>query len=512
MLLRFRRLKNRPQIRESGNVRFRSRRKKHTIDQSVVSVFDMFSIGIGPSSSHTVGPMKAAYKFVEQLKEKKLMNKVHHVKTELYGSLALTGEGHGTLKAVLMGLEGETPENVDPLKIVHRVIDIRTNKRLNLGGERKIEFANDHLLLLKDEPPLDLHSNGMKLYAFDKAGKILFENTFFSVGGGFIQEEHEMQNPGVGKEDVIIPSHMFHDGQQLLELCEMHKLSIAELQLKNEISMGKTEKEVKDGLFHIWEVMNASIDRGFSSKEEILPGGLNTRRRAPYMYNKLLENGISMKLKPNKSDSIEGVAKLTGQLLNWLSAYALSVNEENAAGGKIVTSPTNGASGVIPAVLRCYTRWMGDSDNKYEDVTNFMLTAGAIGILYKKGASLSAAEVGCQGEIGVACSMAAGALCAVLGGTPNQVEMAAEIGMEHHLGMTCDPIGGLVQIPCIERNTMGGVKAFNAAQLALVGDGRHIVTLDQVIATMYRTGTDMKSKYKETSLGGLAVHVGVPNC
>lgn len=453
-----------------------------------ISVFDLFKIGIGPSSSHTVGPMRAARQFTRGLAADGLLPRVASVKAELYGSLAATGKGHGSDKAVLLGLEGSEPETVDTSTVDARLAAIRERQRLALLGEQDIGFRErEHLLMWRDSLPY--HPNGMRFSAFDTNGALLRERIYYSVGGGFVVDED-----AVGA-DRIVPDrttlrHPFTTAAQLLELCEQRNLSVSQLMLENEQAW-RTEAEIREGLLEIWSVMQDCVRRG-ARNEGVMPGPLQVRRRAPDLYRKLSQAPEALRHDP-----------LT--VLDWISFYALAVNEENAAGGRVVTAPTNGAAGIIPAVLHYYSRFIPGADD--EGVVRFLLTAAAIGILYKENASISGAEVGCQGEVGVACSMAAGALAEILGGTPQQVENAAEIGMEHHLGLTCDPVGGLVQIPCIERNAMASTTAINAARLALRGDGQHFVSLDKVIKTMRETGADMKTKYKETARGGLAVNV-----
>ncbi|HHT0593797.1 TPA: L-serine ammonia-lyase [Legionella anisa] len=456
-----------------------------------ISVFDLFSIGIGPSSSHTVGPMLAANAFLKLLEDVQLMNQVQRVKTELYGSLALTGKGHGTDKAILNGLENKAPETVAPESMVPRMHEIIDSHTLNLGGKKNINFneATDFHFLQKELLPK--HSNGMRFSAFDSQNNILIAQVYYSIGGGFITTEEDFSK---ATEDTNPPPYPFSTAAQLLELCQKNNLSIAELMLVNEKTWLSTE-EIHKGILAIAKVMDDCIANG-CKHDGILPGGLNLKRRAPDLYKKLMNE--------------KGVKSIFEQsdIMNWLNLYAMAVNEENAAGGRIVTAPTNGAAGIIPAVLK-YCRHAHDKMSN-EDIYTYFLTAAAIGILYKKGASISGAEVGCQGEVGVASSMAAAGLTAVLGGTVAQVENAAEIAMEHHLGMTCDPVLGLVQIPCIERNAMGAVKAVNATRMALIGDGQHQISLDKVIKTMKQTGMDMQSIYKETSMGGLAVNL--PEC
>ncbi len=451
-----------------------------------ISVFELFSIGIGPSSSHTVGPMRAAYDFIKQHNAAEF-NTVAAVTVRLHGSLAFTGIGHGTNKAILMGLCGELPDAIDSLTIDERVEKIIDTQKLLLLGKREIYFDNHQDLIFDYEHVLPHHPNGMTFISYDKNKKIVHEEIYYSVGGGFIVSQTQLQNPSA------ISSHplpfQFNSAAELLAHCKKEHCTIAELMMKNELSW-RDEKTIREKLIHIATVMANSIHNGCTTELTILPGGLKVRRRAPNLYKKLIKAGD-----PKTQGTL---------LMEWLDLYAIAVNEENAAGHRIVTAPTNGAAGIIPAVLEYMKRFYFDDENK---ICDFLLTAGAIGILYKKNASISGAEMGCQGEVGVACSMAAGALAAVLGGTIYQVENAAEIGMEHNLGLTCDPVKGLVQIPCIERNAMGAVKAVNAAQLALAGDGEHTVSLDMVINTMREIGNNMSTKYKETSLGGLAVNV-----
>ncbi|HEV7670356.1 MAG TPA: L-serine ammonia-lyase [Thermoanaerobaculia bacterium] len=456
-----------------------------------ISVFDLFTIGIGPSSSHTVGPMRAAKRFVERLERQGRMDALARIEATLYGSLAMTGKGHGTDKAVLMGLEGETPEEVDPGAVGPRVAAIRETLRLRPLGRPgpEIPFEEKADLIFNRREVLPLHSNGMRFRAFDSAGTILEERVYYSVGGGFVVDEL------AAGADRLVPdqtpqAYPFFSGEDLLRLSREHRLAIWQLMLENEKAW-RTEEEIRAGLFKIWGAMQACVARG-CSEQGVLPGSLRVKRRASRLFKELTERPEAALQDP-----------LT--LLDWVNLYALAVNEENAAGGRVVTAPTNGAAGIIPAVLHYYRRLTPRADD--EGVIRFLLTAAAIGILYKENASISGAEVGCQGEVGVACSMAAAGLVAALGGPTIQVENAAEIGMEHNLGLTCDPVGGLVQIPCIERNAMGAVKAINAARLAQRGDGSHKVSLDRVIKTMRETGADMKTKYKETSRGGLAINV-----
>ncbi len=453
-----------------------------------LSVFDLFTIGIGPSSSHTVGPMRAANRFLEDLRGRALLAAVARIEVALYGSLALTGKGHATDRAVILGLLGEDPETVDPETAQARVEAVRACRRLRLGGGPRIAFEEPRDLLFLQGENLPRHPNGMRFRAIDAAGRPLLEAIYYSTGGGFVVSEEEASVPSPDRSNIALP-RPFSSAAELLERATEAGLRIAELVMENETAW-RDREEVAAGLLRIWAVMEDCIERGCRT-EGVLPGGLGVRRRAPGLYAELTR-------RPE--------AGLRDQLtvLDWVNLYALAVNEENAAGGRVVTAPTNGAAGIIPAVLAYYTRFVPGASER--GVVDFLLTAGAIGMLYKENASIAAAEVGCQGEVGVACSMAAGGLCAVLGGSNAQIENAAEIGMEHNLGLTCDPIAGLVQIPCIERNTMGAVKAINAARLALRGDGTHHVSLDKVIETMRETGRDMSDKYKETSLGGLAVN------
>lgn len=458
------------------------------------SVFDLFSIGIGPSSSHTVGPMKAALHFVSLLQENNQFNSTEKIKIDLYGSLALTGKGHGTDAAILMGLEGEHPQTIDPDIIPQRLLALSQHAQLNLGKQKIISFSYTDNLLFHCQEVLPYHTNGLRFTAFSSNQQPLLSQVYYSIGGGFIVTEQEAaQQHDTPSEDIPFP---FETATELLRHCQTNQLSIAQLMLANEKTW-RSEKNLRQELLAIAEAMFHCIEKGCST-EGILPGGLNVKRRAPSLYKKLMLKGSPSPTHPD--------------VMNWLNVFAMAVNEQNAAGGRVVTAPTNGAAGIIPAVLRYYQLFC---DSNTEGVIDFLLTAGAIAILYKKGASISGAEVGCQGEVGVACSMAAGALTAVFGGSVKQVEKAAEIGMEHNLGLTCDPIGGLVQIPCIERNAMGAVKAVNAARLVLAedegesSDGDHIVTLDNVIATMRQIGKDMMPIYKETSLGGLAKYGGV---
>ncbi len=454
-----------------------------------ISVFDLFRVGIGPSSSHTVGPMRAALVFVSGLQESGLLARVAAVKAELYGSLGATGKGHGSDKAVLLGLEGEAPERIDPEHIAGKLARIRGERCVRLAGVHPVAFVESEHLILHRRQSLPFHPNGMRLTAFDASGATLVNKVYYSVGGGFVVDE------AAAGADRIVPdttplAHPFHSADALLARCREQQLPISQLMLENERAW-RSDADTRAGLLGLWEVMQDCVRRG-CAHEGVMPGGLHVRRRAAALYRKL-------------SSQPEAGMRDPLTVMDWVDLYALAVNEENASGGRVVTAPTNGAAGIVPAVLHYYARFCpGASD---EGVVRFLLTAAAIGILYKENASISGAEVGCQGEVGVACSMAAGGLTAALGGSIYQVENAAEIGMEHNLGLTCDPIGGLVQIPCIERNAMGSIKAINAQRMAMSGDGKHHVSLDKVIKTMRETGRDMQDKYKETSRGGLAVNV-----
>ena len=453
-----------------------------------LSTFDLFKIGIGPSSSHTVGPMRAAQRFVLALRDGDLLDAVRSVRCELYGSLGATGKGHGSDKAVLLGLEGEAPDLVNPDSIAPRLAALRETRTLKLLGSHPIAFdEREQLKMLRK--PLPFHPNGMRLWALDAQGAVLLDKTFYSVGGGFVVGQDEAGQPALVPDATPLP-HPFTTGDELLQRCRDSGLSIAQVMWQNEL-VWRDAAAVRAGLLNIWAVMQACVKRGVAT-EGTLPGGFKVKRRAGELHRALLAHP-------------EAALKDPLQVMDWINLYALAVNEENAAGGRVVTAPTNGAAGIVPAVLHYYARFVPGANE--QGVIDFLLTAAAIGILYKENASISGAEVGCQGEVGVACSMASGALAQVLGGTPEQVENAAEIGMEHHLGLTCDPVGGLVQIPCIERNAIASVKAINAARMALRGDGTHFVSLDKVIKTMRQTGADMLTKYKETSRGGLAVNI-----
>lgn len=458
-----------------------------------LSVFDLFSIGIGPSSSHTVGPMRAAKLFVLELQSQHILANTYKVQAELYGSLGATGAGHGSPKAVILGLQGENPETVDVDSIAARVAHVREHSELSLLGLHDISFSYRNDLIMHREEALPLHANGMRFTAYDQAGESLSSHCYYSVGGGFIVNENASGEDVIVDDPTVLP-HPFRSAAELLQRCNETGLSISSLMLANEAAW-RDEAETRQRLLTLWQTMNHCIENGCKT-EGILPGGLKVKRRAAQLHRQL-----KSRIDDRASDPLN--------IMDWVTLYALAVNEENAAGGRIVTAPTNGAAGIIPAVLKYYVAHCeGGSD---DDICRFLLTAAAIGVLYKINASISGAEVGCQGEVGSACSMAAGALADVLGGTPEQVENAAEIAMEHNLGLTCDPIGGLVQVPCIERNAMGAIKAISAARMALRGDGEHYVSLDQVIKTMRDTGRDMQDKYKETARGGLAVNVvGVP--
>ncbi|MCW1096597.1 MULTISPECIES: L-serine ammonia-lyase [Streptomyces] len=450
-----------------------------------ISVFDLFSIGIGPSSSHTVGPMRAARMFARRLRNEELLDSVTSVRAELYGSLGATGHGHGTPKAVLLGLEGDSPRTVDVETADARVETIKSSGRISLLGEHEIAFAYDDDMVLHRRKALPYHANGMTLWAYDAEGAEVLTKTYYSVGGGFVVDEDAVGADRIVLDDTVL-KYPFRTGDELLRLARETGLSISALMLENERAW-RDEDEIREGLLEIWRVMRACVDRGMT-REGILPGGLKVRRRAANTARKLRSEGDPQAL-----------------AMEWITLYAMAVNEENAAGGRVVTAPTNGAAGIIPAVLHYYVNFVPGADE--DGVVRFLLAAGAIGMLFKENASISGAEVGCQGEVGSACSMAAGALAEVLGGSPEQVENAAEIGMEHNLGLTCDPVGGLVQIPCIERNGMAAVKAVTAARMAMRGDGSHKVSLDKVIKTMKETGADMSVKYKETARGGLAVNI-----
>ena len=452
----------------------------------MISVFDMFSIGIGPSSSHTVGPMRAAFRFSQSLEHQGILSKVSHIKTELFGSLGQTGIGHGSGKAVILGLAGFEPETIDPEMIDVFLLQVKETQRLSLLGKYDSLFSRQNAIIFHRRKTLPAHANAMELKAFN-GDELLFSKIYYSVGGGFIVDEKEIVTLDTSLKDSS--KYVFSSGVELLKLCKANGFSVSCLMMENEKQL-IPEQQVHNQLAEIWHAMKRSGERG-CRREGILPGGLKLRRRAPSLLRSLKANG---------NNCVDPLIAM-----DWVNLFAMAVNEENAAGGQVVTAPTNGAAGIIPAVLCYYDKFV-------EPVTDaiavrYLLTAAAIGILYKKNASISGAEVGCQGEVGVACSMAAAALTDIMGGTVDHVESAAEIGMEHNLGLTCDPVGGLVQVPCIERNAMGAIKAINASRLALRGDGNHKVSLDKVIKTMWDTGNDMKSKYKETARGGLAVNV-----
>ncbi|WP_119728929.1 L-serine ammonia-lyase [Thermomonospora amylolytica] len=452
-----------------------------------ISVFDLFKVGIGPSSSHTGGPMAAAHRFARGLHRDGLLEKTASVRAVLYGSLGLTGKGHGSDKAVMLGLEGDKPELVDVDAVPGRLAAIRERGRLRMFGEVEIPFVVGEHLIFERKESLPGHPNGMRFTAYDADGSELRSRVYYSVGGGFVVDENATGADRIKPDDTVLP-HPFESAAELLARCAETGLSVSALMLANEQAFGRTEAEIRTGLLELWQVMRACVRRGCTT-EGLLPGGLKVRRRAPQLHRRLRTEG--------SADPMHA--------MDWVTLFALAVNEENAAGGRIVTAPTNGAAGIVPAVLHYYDRFVPGADDT--GVVRFLLAAGAIGVLFKQNASISGAEVGCQGEVGSACSMAAAGLAEVLGGTPEQVENAAEIGIEHNLGLTCDPVGGLVQVPCIERNAVGAVKAITAARMALRGDGRHFVSLDKAIKTMRDTGRDMLDKYKETSRGGLAVNV-----
>ncbi|KAI8643749.1 L-serine ammonia-lyase [Parasitella parasitica] len=549
----------------------------HADHHAVVSTFDLFSIGVGPSSSHTVGPMRAAKIFVSDLKDHRILERVHTLRVDMFGSLALTGKGHGTPEAILMGIEGETPDQVETSTIKARVEDIHTNHSIHLDGTHRIHFNPDKHLIFNYFKTLPQHPNGLRFCAYDSDANMIATNEYFSIGGGFVVNEATQMDHGENvyykrermtaghstkcdmaersQQDIAVVSLPFKNAEELIQVCRRENMTIAQVVFENELKWS-TPEEIREKLLRIWNTMDDSIKNGvMANGKEHLPGGLNVRRRAPGLYNKLLKGLYGPVVNKNtyvdsriplskqassansmpsneltdnqaKQDDLEEASsdeKLPLSLtvlpkrprkrfflpaLDYLSVYAIAVNEENACGGRVVTAPTNGAAGTIPSVLKYYLEFI--SENPENDVMEFLLTTAAVGMLFKRGASISAAEVGCQGEVGVACSMAAAGFTAVMGGSIEQVENAAEIGMEHNLGLTCDPIAGLVQVPCIERNALAAVKAIAAAQLALNGEGDHRVSLDQVIETMRQTGLDMMSKYKETSQGGLAVNV--PMC
>jgi len=451
-----------------------------------LSAFDLYSVGIGPSSSHTVGPMRAAKRFADGLVETGRIADVRRVRAELFGSLGATGHGHGSPKAVVLGLEGEEPATTDTDRADDRLGEIRASRSLRLAGTTPVPFDVDEDLVMHRRKSLPAHPNGMTFAAYDADDAEISFRTYYSVGGGFVVDEE-----ATGADRVVLDEtplrYPFTTGDELLAICAREGLSVSDVMLANEQAW-RTETEIREGMLHLWSVMAACVQSGYH-REGVLPGGLKVPRRAPGMYRDLQAQGYADPL----------------HVMDWVNLYALSVNEENASGGRIVTAPTNGAAGIIPAVLHYYVKFVAGADD--DGIVRFLLAAAAIGILFKTNASISGAEVGCQGEVGSACSMAAGGLAEVLGATPAQVENAAEVGIEHNLGLTCDPVGGLVQIPCIERNAIASVKAINAARLAINGDGSHKVSLDKAIKTMRDTGRDMKTKYKETARGGLAVNV-----
>ncbi len=453
-----------------------------------ISIFDILKVGIGPSSSHTMGPMNAARQFALDLEDQGLLGKVDRVACQLYGSLAATGKGHCTDRAVMLGLEGQQPHSVDPDRVDESLARISADGCLNILGKHPAKFDQALDLLFHHDQLLPLHTNGMRFSALDAKGETLLAEEFYSIGGGFVMNEHG-ESSGTRNRHVVDIPYFFKNAEELLQMANGNGLKLPELILANETA-DCSEEQVRGRLLEIWAVMEACIERGLK-REGILPGILKVPRRAPKLYQELLSGRTN-----------------GGDFMDWVDVWALAVNEENASGGKIVTAPTNGAAGIVPAVLKYYLKFVPQASN--DGVVDFLLTAGGIGILYKKNASISGAEMGCQGEVGVACSMAAAGLASAQGASNEQIENAAEIGMEHNLGLTCDPIAGLVQIPCIERNAMGSIKAINAARMAMRGDGKHMVSLDQVIATMHQTGLDMSTRYKETSKGGLAVNV--PEC
>ena len=453
------------------------------------SVFDLFKIGIGPSSSHTVGPMIAAKQFAETLKESNQLEATDAVFVELFGSLGATGRGHGSDKAVILGLTGEDPKTTNPDETDSYYTKIIEQEALNILREKKVIFKHRTHLILHKRKSLPYHPNGMRFKATDAYGHTLLERVYYSVGGGFVVDQDAVRGDNPLKQDDVKVPYPFSSGSELLEICLQNNLLISDVLLANEKTR-RPEELIRKELLIIWKAMQECVRNGYK-KDGVLPGGLKVRRRAPALYRSLTNNTKTLSSPLGSMD--------------WVNLYALAVNEENASGGRVVTAPTNGAAGIVPAVMHYY--WHHCEDANEDGIVRFLLTAGAVGLLFKLNASISGAEVGCQGEVGSACSMAAAGLTEVLGGSPEQVENAAEIGIEHNLGLTCDPIGGLVQIPCIERNAMGSVKAINAAHLALHGDGKHFVSLDKAIKTMRDTGRDMKTKYKETSRGGLAINV-----
>lgn len=458
-----------------------------------ISTFDLFKIGIGPSSSHTVGPMVAAKKFIDECQASGKLDSIAKVSAELFGSLGATGKGHGTLKAIMLGLEGERPEDIDVSLIDKRIARITEEQRLALCATHKIIFDEKKDIIFHRKKSLPYHANGMRFRCFNERDECLLTKYYYSIGGGFILNEEQAQEGTPIIDDNRSLPYSFSSAKTLLQLCQEHQLSIADIMLRNEQAW-RNKESIKERLDTLWQVMQACVKRG-CEQEGVLPGGLKIERRAKKLHKRLLNK--STPSNQNTNDPL--------QALDWVTLYALAVNEENASGGRVVTAPTNGAAGIIPAVLHYYVNFIDGSNT--QGIHIFLLTAAAIGILFKENASISGAEVGCQGEVGSACSMAAAGLTAVTGGTAEQIENAAEIAMEHHLGLTCDPIGGLVQIPCIERNAVAAVQAIHASRIALANDGSHFVSLDKVIQTMRETGKDMLSKYKETSRGGLATNV-----
>ncbi|MBU6511446.1 MAG: L-serine ammonia-lyase [Betaproteobacteria bacterium] len=456
----------------------------------MVSVFELFRIGIGPSSSHTVGPMRAARSFACALADQGLLERTARVSCRLYGSLSATGRGHGSDRAVLLGFMGETPDGVDPDRIPRLLQALQDSASLPVLGRHAVPFDARRDLVLERGRGLSLHPNGMRFEAHDAAGALLLQQDMYSIGGGFVVDARTLAAGQHAEPGPALPLP-FHSAEELLSHCARLRCSMGDVMRLNE-RCWRGDEAIDSGLLGIWRAMHDCAARGCRADEGELPGGFRVRLRAPALWRSLSRQGA-----PGRDDPLRA--------LDWVNLWALAVNEQNASGGRVVTAPTNGAAGIVPAVLHYYVELCPGADEA--GVVEFLLTAGAIGLLYKENASISGAEVGCQGEVGVACSMAAAGLCAVLGGSPAQVENAAEIGMEHHLGLTCDPVGGLVQVPCIERNAMGAVQAINSARMALRGSGHHLVSLDQVIKTMRETGADMRSKYKETSRGGLAVNI-----
>ena len=461
-----------------------------------LSVLDMFSVGLGPSSSHTVGPMRASAQFINGL-DADIVADTTRAKVELFGSLGATGVGHHSDTAVILGLAGHDPATIVPEQVDDIIAGVETSGTLELAGKKTIDFDRTQDVILNLKESLPGHPNGMKSTVFGADGQELASEISYSIGGGFVVTEQELDKPLTSDREV---KHDYRNATELLAMCKEQGKSIAELTWENEI-LWREPEEIRSQILHIWQVMQDCVQSGIERTETTLPGGLKVTRRAPKLYKQLTQDGASERT-GDTSDALRGI--------EWINLYALAVNEENASGGRVVTAPTNGAAGIIPSVMHYYSRFLDDvTDDK---IVEFMLTAGAIGIIIKTQASISGAEVGCQGEVGSACSMAAAGLAAVMGGTPVEIEDAAEVALEHNLGMTCDPIGGLVQIPCIERNAIASVKAINAARLALHGDGSHKVSLDEAIETMRATGADMMDKYKETSRGGLAVAVSIPEC